>query len=158
MVERSSPHLHQQSDVWFTPCGRLVSLDEDSHFEICLDNTKGGGNTGQKLVYDKVNNYFKVLANGEQLKEEYHLVTFEAQVYMNECTEDGEKIMLTIRHRTDHPNGLPELQKFLLVVDREVRFIREGKHNAQHFGRVHMESHLQTLEDLEHVQLQMICH
>ena len=134
----------------------MVSLTPDSQFEICLNDAEGGGNNDRKLVYDEVNDYFKVLKNAEQLDTEYHLVRFNARIYMNECAENGEQIMLTIRPHTTSSFRSPELKKFLLTVDQEDGF-RDGKGNVQHFGRVHMEGHLQTLEDLDHVQLQMIC-
>lgn len=74
-AQRAHSSLFQASDVWFTACNSKSIVDNPSSrsggalaFDICQADDRDEYNE-RKLVYDTINDYFKIITSVEQLKE-----------------------------------------------------------------------------------------
>ena len=82
-AQEAHSSLFQTSDVWFTACNSKSVIDNPSlttdsalHFDICQADDRDEYNE-RRLVYDTINDYFKIITSVEQLKEV--------------CEKDGDK-------------------------------------------------------------------
>ena len=74
-AQEAHSSLFQSSDVWFTACNSKSIIDQPSlrsrdalTFDICQADDRDAYNE-RRLVYDTVNDYFKIITSVEQLKE-----------------------------------------------------------------------------------------
>ena len=74
-AQESHSSLFQASDVWFTACNSKSIVDNPSlrsdgalTFDICQADDRDEYNE-RKLVYDTINDYFKIITSVDQLKE-----------------------------------------------------------------------------------------
>ena len=74
-AQEAHSSLFQTSDVWFTACNSKSIIDDRSSrsdsalsFDICQADDRDEYNE-RKLVYDTINDYFKIITSVEQLKE-----------------------------------------------------------------------------------------
>ena len=74
-AQEAHSSLFQTSDVWFTACNSKSVIDNPSlqsnsalQFDICQADDRDEYNE-RKLVYDTINDYFKIITSVEQLKE-----------------------------------------------------------------------------------------
>ena len=92
-AQEAHSSLFQSSDVWFTACQPQNIIDSPSiksknalYFDICQADERDEQNERQ-LVYDTINDYFKIITSVQQLREvcrkegdRCHLRTMRAKI------------------------------------------------------------------------------